>query len=618
MSRRRLIVWVSGLLGAVALLGVGSILLLVSVDLRHLLEEYGSASLGRRMTIGSLRIGWGNPLSVELRDFRLANAPWGSSPEMLQMDSVSAEIDVWSLFGGALRFEKLEVVNPVIVVERNGDGAANWHIGKIGSPPPKAPFFIRSRFPTLIDFSLRGGKVGVRVSSGNWLRIELRDLKIHSAGADQPVAIALDGAFNDLAAELVGEVQSFNIMRDASLPYGMAISIANAETAIDFKGTVMDPMNFDGVQGPIKIKAQKLDDLLRAFNGASGYNPSLQLGGNLNRNGNHWQISDASGSLVGNAFTGALTLDEGGRGQTDSISTDLAFATLDLSPLFASATKAGGAKTGDWGTLSLRSDEKRGTNIAAHLAAKILTYGAMRLVDVGFRGRLISGAASLEQLKFAFAGGTLDMSGKVENVVGGGHMVAHAAVSGVDIDRLSQMAGAKAGQISGRLDGGATLDMTGGTARTALKASRGHSVLAVTQGHIARDLIEQISTDLRSLFRTSQGTVEVSCLLGVVDLRNGVGGVWPLRLRTSGGTLVGGGSVDFFRQRLDLTIQSESASTSFFALDVPISISGDFQHPSIRPQIGSSGASLKPMGKDPLQGLPQDLRAMAQRNSCLR
>ena len=76
--------------------------------------------------------------------------------------------------------------------------------------------------------------------------------------------------------------------------------------------------------------------------------------------------------------------------------------------------------------------------------------------------------------------------------------------------------------------------------------------------------------------------------------------------------------MDFLRQRLDLTIQSESASTSFFALDVPISISGDFQHPTIRPQIGSSGASLKSMAEDPLQDLPQDLREMGQRNSCLR
>ena len=110
LSRRRLSAWVFGLLGTVVLIVAGAVLLLVSVDLRPWIEEYGSNSLDRRMTIGTLRIGWGDPLSLELRDFRLANASWGSSPEMVQIESVSAEIDPWSLFGGAIRFEKLEVV----------------------------------------------------------------------------------------------------------------------------------------------------------------------------------------------------------------------------------------------------------------------------------------------------------------------------------------------------------------------------------------------------------------------------------------------------------------------------------------------------------------------------
>jgi hypothetical protein len=123
---------------------------------------------------------------------------------------------------------------------------------------------------------------------------------------------------------------------------------------------------------------------------------------------------------------------------------------------------------------------------------------------------------------------------------------------------------------------------------------------------------------MRSLFRTREGVVEVTCLLGVVDLRNGIGTIRPLRLRTSDGTLVGGGQVDFLRQRLNLTIQSESASTSFFALDVPVSVSGDFQHLSIQSQIGSSGASLSPAGNDSLNDLPQDLRSLAERNSCMR
>jgi uncharacterized protein involved in outer membrane biogenesis len=619
LSRRRLTAWIFGLLGVVVLIGAGAVVLLISVDLKHLLEEHWSLSPDRRLTIGSLRIGWGNPLSLELRDIRLANAPWGSSPEMAQVESISAEIDFWSLFAGATRFQKLEMVNPVIVLERDADGTGNWRVGKI-APPSSSPANPKSRsqFPTLIDLALRGGKVSLRTSSGNWLRVELHDLKISSAGADQPVTIALDGAYNDLPAKLTGEAQSFNILREASLPYGIVLSIADASSAIAFKGTLMDPANFDGVQGAVKIDAQNLGDLLRIFGAESGYNPPLQVSGDLNRNGDHWQISHANGMLLKNAFIGGLILDEAGRGQADDVSADLSFAELDLTPPRAAATKPGGAKTGDWGALSLRSETQRGTNIAAHVAAKLLTYGTLRLADVEFRGGLASGAMSLEQLKFAVASGTLDVSGRAENAVVGSHLVARAVLSGIDAGQLSRLAGAETGQLAGRLDGGVTLDMSGDTIQAALKASRGHAVLAVTQAHVARDLIEKVSTDVRSLFRTREGVVEVTCLLGVVDLRDGIGTVRPLRMRTSDGTLVGGGQVDFLRQRLNLIIQSESASTSFFALDVPVRVSGDFQRLSIQSQIGPSGVSFSPAGNDPLNDLPQDLRSLAERNSCVR
>jgi hypothetical protein len=37
-----------------------------------------SRSLGCQISVVTLRIGWRNPLAVELTDLRLANAAWGS------------------------------------------------------------------------------------------------------------------------------------------------------------------------------------------------------------------------------------------------------------------------------------------------------------------------------------------------------------------------------------------------------------------------------------------------------------------------------------------------------------------------------------------------------------
>ena len=601
-----------GLLGAVVLILAGAVLLLVTVDLRPWIEEYGSSSFDRPMTIGTLRIGWGDPLSLEMMDFRLANAGWGSSPDMVRIESVSAEIDPWSLFGGAIRFEKLEVVKPVVVLERDADGMGNWKIGKTDSSSDRSAN--RSQFPTLIDLALRGGNVSYRTTSGNWLRVALDDLKIRSSGADRPVTIALDGAYNDLQAKLTAEGQSFDAMRDTSRPYGIDFSIANASTSIEFKGTLQDPLDFDGVLGSLAIDAQKLDGLLRIFGAESGIDPPVQFAGDLQRKDDHWQLSAVQGKLGGSAFSGGLKLDEAVRGQPDDVGFDLAFPKLDLDPLLNGAEGTDSVKVADWRALPLRVEEERGTNIAWHIAATLLKYGKMRIVDVDSHGRLSSGAIDLEQLKFAMAGGSVDVSGSVKNAADGGHVAMVATLAGIDAAQLAGFADGEAGQIAGRLDGGLTLDMTGDTVKSALKVGAGHIVLAVTEAHIARDLIERISTDLRTLFRTQEDMVQLTCLLGIVDLRNGLGRIWPLRLRTADGTIVGQGQVDFLAQRLDLIIQSVAASTGFFALDVPVEISGEFSDLHVLPGVDAAKA---PDGNDPLHGLPRHLRRLAERNACL-
>ena len=595
---------------------------LATADLRPWIESYESKSLDRRLTIGSLKIGWGNPLTVEFRDVRLASPPWGSSPEMVRIDSGSAAIDLWSLWGGPLRFEKLELVKPVIILERNAEGTGNWAMGaaaSIPSPPapPVASTYAASRLkiPTLIDLAVSGGNLRFRTSSGQWLRIELDDLKIRADGADRPLSITAEGAYNDQRGKLTAEGESFDALRDPSHPYGITFSIANPATSIDFKGTLIDPLAFDGVKAALKIQAQRLADLLRIFDAETSADIPLLLAGALTREGGHWKLSDAAGKLAGNAFTGTLALEEAARGQTDDVSLDLAFPQLDLDPILAGTRKPGSSKSADWRTLPLHLEEKRGTNIAWRIAAKLLTYAKMRIADVAFRGHIAGGEMALEQVKLAFAGGSFSGSASVKNAPGGGHVVAQAALAGIDVAQLSRSAGAPAGQIAGRLDGALSLDMTGATLKSALGASRGHAVLAVTQAHIARAVLEKISTDLRSFFRKREGTVPVSCLLGVVDFKNGIGTIWPLKLRTPDATLVGYGRVDFPSQQLDLTMQSVAASTSFFAMDIPVSISGDFRNLQAQ---AADGPPISPKGIDPLHGLPQDMRALAQQNACLR
>src|SRR5271157_4660220 len=126
LTLKRLVGSILALFGIVLAIAAAAVAWFLSTDFRPWVENYASHAIERRVSIGTLRVGWGNPLSLELTDLKVANAPWGSVPDMISIDSVSALIDPWSIFGGTLRFQELRAVKPVIVLERDKDRAGNW------------------------------------------------------------------------------------------------------------------------------------------------------------------------------------------------------------------------------------------------------------------------------------------------------------------------------------------------------------------------------------------------------------------------------------------------------------------------------------------------------------
>jgi uncharacterized protein involved in outer membrane biogenesis len=208
MSRKRLAVRVAlvplGFLGLVALAASAFALWLLNADLKPILEREASDGLERRVTLGALKVGWGDPLAIEFTDLRIANASWGSEPDMVRIGHLSALIDVRSLLRGVLRYEHLRIDNAAIVLERNQTGTGNWKFG--GGEFNVGGFVIvpkkRTQFPTLIDLALAQGLVTYRISSGKVLRIALDNVLVRAGGEETPVVLQAEGAYNDVAIKL--------------------------------------------------------------------------------------------------------------------------------------------------------------------------------------------------------------------------------------------------------------------------------------------------------------------------------------------------------------------------------------------------------------------------------
>lgn len=577
--------------------------------------------LGRQVTLGSLTLQPGFPVIIEIRDLRIANAEWAGAgrddPEMLRLERLSARLDPAALLGGLLHYEKLETAGLRVRLERSAERVGNWEFpGLAGSEEtPDGGFALvpanRTQFPVLNDFSLRDALITYRTTSGNELRIGLREAVIGARDRAAPVRLQVDGDYNGAALRLQGRTASFAVLRDRSRPFEAAFSVEGDRLRADFGGLIDKPLDFDAVQGRLSLEADWLSALLRLFGDAETRAAlPFKVQGGFSRAGDQWQLEDAFGQLAGQDFAGRLALTEGPAGGSDRIEAALEMPSLDLDPLLA------GLGDGSDKPMSLQLDTSpAGNRITATLNTAQLRYRDWHAADVSAQARSAPGVLEVTRLRFALGGGQGEGSLTAQARARATHVAADVSLARADAARLAALFGAGQGTIAGRVAVRAFLEMTGPTLAEALQVSRGHLVASMEDGRIARSLLEQASTDLRALFRNRKGEAELDCLLGVATLQNAEVAVTPLRLRAETTQLRGGGMIDLAQRRIDLVLRSDPGASGFFALDIPLRFTGPFGDIGVAPT--RTRAELSKLDSDvAIQALPPALKQLATANAC--
>jgi hypothetical protein len=432
---------------------------------------------------------------------------------------------------------------------------------------------------------------------------------LSAANVDAPVKLALTGAYHDTPVSLDAALQPIAILRDATIPYGADIHIASGETALHFQGTMTKPLDADGVKGTLTLHAPIIGPIL-AMAGApeDAFKAAVDLSGALTRSDALWTLADAAGRVDDSTLDPSmLRFVDGGHGHPDDVSLDLAFQRLDLERLLAGRESGAGSD----GSMPVARDPDPRLNL--HLTAKILAYAGNTASDVALKAAVTPGRITIDEIGGVAFGARLQASGHGEAVDKGVRVLAEAGVTGVDVQQLRRLTGGTPVPVAGRLDAQASADGAGPTLDEAARAAHVAAVVWMTSGSISRDVIEKASLDIRRLFRKPEGMAPVSCLLGVFEIHKGVGTMSPLRIRTADGAIAGQGAFDLIRNQLDVTIGSQPATTSAFALDVPIRISGDINDPDVRPADRSVALAAADLTR-----LPPGLRAIAQRNPCVR
>ena len=609
-------------------MGLGLVVLLIAVvgaifalgdryDLGPLAAGRLTTSLARKATIGSLYVTPGRWLHVELRDFQLDNLPGGTQPVMTTVTTASAEIEAISVLYGPLVVRKLTVDGLQILLEHTSDDRKNWKFGVAAQTAPPRPSD-RSRFPTLFDAQIAGDVV-FRTSSGRPLATHVDRFQLHTEATDKPVRLDGIGSYNGTPIRLEADLASLNALRDAAMPYPARISATSGDTALHFQGTMTEPLDVDGAKGQLELVASTATAILQIAGASGDFDASLRLVGPFEHDGPLWHVSQAVGTLNEDTITAAdVKLVEGPRGKSDDLTVDLAFARLDANILLAAKKK--GASAG--ADVPLTVDRAPDMLIAAKVAAHELTYAGIHGSDMTFSGSLEPGRIVVDVLSLGYLGAPFRVSGQIDAVPrpadsDGGRVTANVDITHMDVQALRQLLAAGDLPLLGRIDGRVLVEATGATLNEAARRARLSAVFVMDSGSISRQLIELASTDARTIFRKAAGTSLISCLVGVVDIRGGVGTVSPLRIRSADGTITGRGSFDIYRHQIDITVASEARTTNLFALDVPIRVTGLFASPTIRPATLSAAGRAQLSAGDNISQLLPGLQPFARRSPCL-
>jgi len=94
---------------------------------KQALKQHVMTVMGRQISIdGPIRFDLTFPPRIVAKNVRIQNASWGSKPDMLNAQTLIAEVDLLPLMMGRVAVPRVQLAGVDILVEINGDGLSNW------------------------------------------------------------------------------------------------------------------------------------------------------------------------------------------------------------------------------------------------------------------------------------------------------------------------------------------------------------------------------------------------------------------------------------------------------------------------------------------------------------
>ncbi|HXU55838.1 MAG TPA: AsmA family protein [Casimicrobiaceae bacterium] len=569
--------------------------------LRGPLASYLSAKVGRPVRIeGNLHVALSTRPLLTADYVTVGNAPWGSEPTMANAQRVNVRLNLRSLLWGPLVLHEARLVRPRLLLEKSSDGKENWEVG--GAGPPALPLPGRL---TIDDGVVRYRDPG----AGTDVSVNIASAASSASGAT-PVHFSGSGRLRKSIFTIEGNAESLLALEDRHQPYRLDVKARAGDTSAHFDGTVI-PARLDSVDGLLMLQGRDLSELYPIIPVPFPWTPPYRLNGRLKHGTALWSFDQFSGKVGDSDLAGRFNVDKSGTRllvDADLVSQSLNYKDLGgligLPPATqtpsakSAAQKKETAKRAQTGralpTKPYDPDHLRAIDAKVHLKGKRFMTSELPLDNLNAVLDLHAGVLTLQPLDFGVGGGhvvsTLVMDAREQIFKTRGEVTVRNVELSKVLPKLKPPQGS-----AGKVGGQAHFIATGNSIADMLATSNGEAALISWGGDASELSVVLTNLDLAraaQLLLKGDEKAAIRCVVADFVADDGRMVAKTLVIDTDAEKILGAGSIDFAKERYDLTLSAQSKRPSLLALRGPIVVDGSFSAPQVHPAVGPIAARV--------------------------
>ena len=282
----------------VIMLVVAAVVFIYTADYnRHkgLIEKAVMDATGRQLVIkGDLAVVMSLPPELSVGDATLANAPWGSQPQMAHIGQLRVRIRLIPLLMREIDITRIRLIDTDLLLETDAGGQANWHFSQTAGSRTGAGMrgvAVKHLQVEQLAVTVRNAESGAPAAHYKLDRLELT----RSAAADA-LAVELHGSLNGQPLALSGQTGPLrDLLAGVRFPLALSGEVAGAKLKLD--GGLDNAVTLAGLDLTVQASGSDLASLGTGMVVKIPHTDSFDLTAQLTTSGDQLAVRDARGSV---------------------------------------------------------------------------------------------------------------------------------------------------------------------------------------------------------------------------------------------------------------------------------------------------------------------------------